>query len=128
MITKISTQTKITVPIIRKSLQAKSLFPNINGGSIPKIITTMIIPGGMTKKEAFVYQLTRKIPKSVKERWYEVGTNDKIPQVGDQEIKFGDHLSGDPDFEPHDVDLSDYASFSSGDDVPDVGDVLDGLL
>ena len=43
------------------------------------IIKTMIIPGGMSKKESLVYQLTGKFPKSVKDRWYEADSG-KIPQ------------------------------------------------
>ena len=31
----------------------------------------MVIPNGMTPKEAFVYKLTGKFPKSVTDRWYE---------------------------------------------------------
>ncbi len=128
MIHKIIPQSKINIPIIKKSLQKQSSLINVNGGSIPNIITTMIIPGGITKKESFVYQLTGKMPKSVKDRWYEAGSNNRIPQEGDQEIKFGDHIAGDSDFEPHDIDLSDYSGLSTGDDHSELGDIINEII
>ncbi len=126
MITKI-TQNKTITPILRKTLQKRSSLTNLNGGSIPNIIKTMIIPGGMSKKESLVYQLTGKFPKSVKDRWYEADSG-KIPQEGDQEIKFGDHLTGDPDFAPHDVNLDDYTGLPTGDDHSELGDIINEII
>lgn len=128
MIPKISIQAETHIPVIRKVLQRQSALTNLDGGSIRNIITTMIIPGGMSRKEAFVYKLTGKFPKSVLDRWYVAGNGNRIIHEGDQEVKIGDHLLGDPDFVPHDVNLDDYPDFLKEPDSTGVGDIMDDII
>ena len=70
----------------RKNLQKVSKLKNLNTRLIrnENFPHDMVIPDGMTQKEAFVYKLTGKFPKSVTDRWYEV-----------HDYNINQHLSGD---------------------------------
>lgn len=71
---------------VRKNLQKTSELKNLNTRFIrnENFPHDMVIPGGMTAKEAFVYKLTGKFPKSVTDRWYET-----------HDYNINQHLSGD---------------------------------
>lgn len=87
MIQKIMPSTKVlTKTYTRKTLQKSSLLQNLNTRLIrsENFAHDMVIPGGMTQKEEFVYKLTGKFPKSVTDRWYET-----------HDYNINQHLSGD---------------------------------
>lgn len=72
---------EIKKPLLRSNLKRTSNLKNLNTRLIRdeasfKASHDMVIPGGMTQKEEFVYKLTGKYSKSVTERWYEVHGSD----------------------------------------------------
>ena len=75
MINKIMPKTITTQngSFVRKNMQKASELKNLNTRLIRNENSAhdMVIPNGMTHKEAFVYKLTGKFPKSVTDRWYE---------------------------------------------------------
>ena len=102
-----SINTISNVKINRNLLKNTSVLQNLNGGTVNDIVKDMIIPGGLTKFEKLYYSSTGNYPKSVMSRWFEKGTDGKLVQAGDYEVKIGSHLSGDPDYDAHQVDIDD---------------------
>lgn len=130
MITKVSTvsaKSSFWRLSLKKSSSLKSLAgSSMQGGfHIPRT-SDMIVPGGMTKAETFVYKLTGKVPQSVKDRWYEAGTGDRALEAGDQKLSFCDGEVTDNHYYT-DADIDTYFSGDSGDDSS-ATDLLDGLL
>lgn len=77
--------------ISRMQLQKQSCLKNLNTRMVrdDHSLHDMLIPGGMSTKEAFIYKLTGKYPKSVTERWKQiwgadiknVSTDDEVVHV-----------------------------------------------
>ena len=110
----------------RSLLQKQSELLNIAGSSFHEKSLEMIIPGGLSKWEKLYYASTGNYPQSVMDRWFEKGTG--AIHVGDYEVKIGDHLTGDSDYKPHPVEISDIDVDTPVSDSTDNTNIIEKLF
>ena len=126
MINKIMPKTAIfrNNSLIRNNLQRVSELKNLNTRLVrnENCANDMVIPGGMTEKETFVYKLTGKFPKSVTDRWYEthdyhidqhLNGSDESVRVTAQDLHNYGYIADDGGHYGDSVDNSDDEGFIS---------------
>ena len=119
----------VNKPFVRASMQRKSPLLNLNTRMIRDMSAShdMVIPGGMTRKEEFVYKLTGKFPKSVTERWYEVhGADFKNISSEDGHVLVDSHVLGDTGYTLENG--GHYAGSENSSDGGIIDELLDHLL
>ncbi len=128
----------------RFKLQKQSCLKNLNTRMVrdDHSLHDMLIPGGMSIKESFIYKLTGKYPKSVTERWKQifgadiknVGMDDEVVHVHKsvlQETGYFSNLENNDNID----DLIEHAKqtgkiIKSGikDFIDDIADKIDDIL